>query len=66
MHGRYNDHYGDRAKLYNDVFPKIYQAIFGSMPRIPTNYAQSRLLWHRLREMLEKISGGDFDWLCVL
>jgi len=61
VHGRYKDQYGDRAKLYTDVFPKIFNAMFGSMPHIPTNYSQSRLLWRRLLAMLDKIESGAFD-----
>jgi hypothetical protein len=65
-HGEITDnqgdrYHGDRVKMYNDVFIKIFVALFGCKPEVPDNFRAARLLYARLRSMTTRIGDGEFD-----
>ena len=47
--------------MYNDVFIKIFVALFGCKPEVPDNFRAARLLYARLRSMTTRIGDGEFD-----
>ena len=47
--------------MYNDVFIKIFVALFGCKPEVPDNFRAARLLYARLRGMTTRIGDGEFD-----
>ena len=58
-------YHGDRVKMYNDVFQKIFRALFGCKAEVPDDFRGARLLHARITEMVTRIDNGDFDDMCA-